>query len=174
MNDEQLMDELRGATRQHHAWAPLAVPLDDPAISVHLVEMPELYFTYVLDGQKTIEGRFSKRPTAPYPRVAIGDLVLLRTMWVLAAFRVASVEFMQYVPEDLDAIRREYGPAMCVDDDRYRDARSRGRYATFVGIKDVRRFRPALRLIGHYALNLGWMVLRGYCRVDTSGQMSLL
>jgi hypothetical protein len=174
VNDAQLMDELREAARQHYSWMPLAVPLDDPVLSVHLVEMADLNFTYVLDGKKTIEGRFSKNPVAPYQRVAIGDLVFIRNMWVHASFRVASMECLRYLSEELDGIRREHGPAMCVEDDRYWEAQAERRYATFVGIDDVRQLRPAHRLVGRSPLNRGWVVLRSCSRMDMDGQMSLL
>src|SRR6478609_2984704 len=46
--------------------------------AVHLAIFVEPYLSFLLDGTKTIESRFSMRRTVPYERVETGDIMLLK------------------------------------------------------------------------------------------------
>jgi hypothetical protein len=142
MTGPVIMDELRAATRDHEEWAALAPVLDDRAVGVHLAVMLEPFLSYILNGQKTIESRFSKNAIAPYRQVAEGDLVFLKAGPVVGSFRVPSVTFVTLGEGDLFRLRREYSRAICAEDDAFWQARAGKRYATLVGIADVRKIPP--------------------------------
>jgi hypothetical protein len=46
--------------------------------AVHLAILVEPFLGYILDGSKTVESRFSNRQCAPFGRVRIGDIILLK------------------------------------------------------------------------------------------------
>ena len=45
---------------------------------LHLGIFSEPYLTYMLEGNKTIESRFSKNKIAPYKKISKEDIVLLK------------------------------------------------------------------------------------------------
>ncbi|MGH3799407.1 MAG: hypothetical protein ACRDTD_04590 [Pseudonocardiaceae bacterium] len=158
MSSEQvIMDELHAATREHPEWTALATTLDDPTVSVHLAVMLEPFLRYVLNGQKTVESRFSKNAIAPYGKVAPGDLVLMKAGPVVGSFRVASVEFGMLNGGELARLRHDYARTICADDDQFWQARADKRYATLVGVDDVRKL-PQITVPKRD--RRGWVVLR--------------
>jgi hypothetical protein len=170
MVEQAIMEELRAAAREHPVWMPLAVPLDNPDISVHLAVMLEPFLTYIIDGKKTIESRFSKNAIAPYERVAVGDLVFLKLGSVFSSFRVASVECVKLHDGELDRVRRDYAEAIGAQDDEFWNARADKRFATLMGIEDVRELRPAAMAAKRDMR--GWVVLRAATRA--TDQLALL
>ena len=48
---------------------------------IHLAIFVEPYLTYVLDGKKTVESRFSINRSPPYKKVKSGDIVFVKTFW---------------------------------------------------------------------------------------------
>jgi hypothetical protein len=158
MTERQIMDELRAASHRHSEWAALAPLLDDPRVGVHLAVMVEPFLSYLLNGQKTIESRFSKNAIAPYRQVALGDLVLLKAGPVVGAFTVASVDFVTLLHgDDLARLRRNHAVALCAEEDEFWNARANKRYATLTGVSDVHKLSP----ISVPKRDMrGWVVLR--------------
>jgi hypothetical protein len=53
--------------------------LEEPIpYGIHLAVFIEPYLQFILDGQKTVESRFSANRSAPYQQVGKGDVVLLK------------------------------------------------------------------------------------------------
>jgi hypothetical protein len=120
--------------------------------------MVEPFLTYILSGEKTIESRFSKHAIAPFERVAIDDLVLLKAGPVVASFRVSSTCFMALGhPDGLARVRATYGRAICAEDDEFWSVRAGKRYATLLGIADVRKLPP---VNVPKSDRRGWVILR--------------
>src|SRR3954452_18990778 len=142
MGEQRILDELHAATLEYEEWAALASVLTDPAVSVHVAVMLEPFLTYVLDGRKTIESRFAKNAIAPYQNISTGDLVLLKAGPVVGSFRVSSTQFVTLYDGALDRLRRQHGQAICAEEDEFWDARADKRYATLMGVHDVRRLPP--------------------------------
>ena len=76
------------------SWEELLAPfrsVSAPPVSLHLAVLVQPYLDFILDGQKTIESRFSIRPIPPYRRVESGDIVLLKASGgpIVGAFFVA-------------------------------------------------------------------------------------
>lgn len=157
MTERRIMEELYAATRKFKEWGPLASLLDNPSVGVHLAVMLDPFLSYILNGQKTIESRFSKHAIAPYMKVATGDLILLKSGPVVGSFRVSSVNYVALVSGDLERLRRNYGVAIQAEDDEFWEARVDKRYATFCGIDDVRTLRP---VAVSKRDKRGWVVLR--------------
>jgi ASC-1-like (ASCH) protein len=104
----------------------------------HLAIFIPPYLDLILQGKKTIESRFSKVRSAPYERVKVGDIVLMKRSggMVEGEFTVAWVEtFCNLTTHSLQELARVYTQELCADADaRFWDKRSRSRYATFMSI----------------------------------------
>lgn len=171
MGEQSILGELRAATCEHDEWTAIGPLLDDPAVSVHLAVMLEPFLTYILNGRKTIESRFAKNAIAPYQNITIGDLVLLKSGPVVGSFRVSSIRFITLYDGDLERVRREHAQAICAEDDEFWDARADKRYATLMGVDDV-RVLPAVSVSKRDMR--GWVVLRRGEQLRGAGQPTLI
>jgi hypothetical protein len=133
--------------------------------------MVEPFLTYLLEGRKSIESRFSKNAVVPYLRVAVGDLVLLKSGPVVGSFRVCSTNFVTLGAGDLPRMREEYTEQLCAYTDEFWEARADKRYATLLGVQDIRRL-PAIPVSKRDMR--GWVVVRPAFRSADEEQLSLL
>jgi hypothetical protein len=157
VSEQAIIDALDAASHRHREWAALAGWLANPNVGVHLAVMLEPYLSFILSGQKTIESRFAKNAIAPYRRVAVGDLVLLKAGPVVGSFSASSVNCLALGQGDLAELRRDHALAICAEDDEFWQARADKRYATLIGISDVRKL-PAVAVPKRDMR--GWVVLR--------------
>ncbi len=171
MGEQSILGELKAATYEYDEWAALAPLLDDAGVSVHLAVMLEPFLTYILNGQKTIESRFAKNAIAPYQHITVGDLVLLKAGPVVGSFRVSSTQFVTLYDGDLERVRREHAHAICAEDDEFWNARADKRYATLMGVEDVRAL-PAVAVSKRDMR--GWAVLRSGPQSQAVGQLTLI
>lgn len=171
MVNQDILDELLAATRRHDEWAKLRQHLEDLTINVHLAIMLEPFLTYILKGSKTIESRFAKNAIAPYESVSVGDLVLLKAGPVVGSFRASSTYFTTLDEKSgLAKLRLEYGRAICATDDAFWNARADKRYATLIGIEEVRRLPPVP--VPKRDMR-GWVVVRAAERHPSDDLLSL-
>lgn len=102
------------------------------------------FLDLILEGRKTIEGRFSKVQCAPFGVVDEGDTVLMKDSGgpVRGSFLVAKVEsFGNLTPEKLKELETRYSTSLCADaDPEYWKKRRICRYATMLHIVEPRRF----------------------------------
>ncbi len=133
----QIRRELRGDS---HWDAKLS---GQDGSSVHLAVLVEPYLSYVLDGSKTIESRFSSRQCAPFGRVRTGDVVLLKGASgpVKGLFEVARTWSFDLRTAPLAEIRAKFGNELRADDDFW-EARSAAEYATLLRVRAVRAVTP--------------------------------
>lgn len=153
-----ILDQLSWAVTTYSDWDGLS-PYFSGANSdygIHLAVMVEPFLTYILDGRKTIESRFSKNLIAPYRRIAPGDLVFLKAGPVVAAFRASSVECVALDDAVRMRLRTNYSHEICADD-AFWDERDDRNYATLIGIDGVERLTP-VQVPKHD--RRGWLVLR--------------
>src|SRR5260370_23796787 len=96
------MDQLSWAVTTHRDWGKFAPYFagDDCSYGIHIAVMVEPFLSYILDGTKTIESRFSKNLIPPYRRITPGDLVFLNASPGVAAF-FASTGQCVYFTDDL-------------------------------------------------------------------------
>jgi len=114
-------------------------------IAIHLAVFVEPYLSYVLDGRKTVESRFSKVKSAPFRSVNEGDIVLFKRSSgpVVAIGEVSSASFYDLQPEVLKEMQRCFSTAICsdVDPEFWADRQTKS-YATLLTFADIRQTRP--------------------------------
>jgi ASC-1-like (ASCH) protein len=133
----RIQTELYNATQEYPAWAAAL----SGHISVHIAVMAEPYLSYILIGKKTVESRFSIHRIAPYKQIRPGDLVLMKAGAIVGCFTAEWVEFHDLTQEPIENIAATHGDEICGDANFWAQKNSK-RYATLIGVKDVRNLPP--------------------------------
>jgi len=141
VSEQLILDELREAAQRYGAWAGLP-ELFDETVGIHVAVMREPFLSLLFDGGKTVESRFSKNAITPYQRIAVGDVVCLKAGPVVGSFKASSTEFVALNDAEFERLWRDYRVAICAHDERFWEARIDKRYATLVGVEDVRQLPP--------------------------------
>src|SRR5215470_1402900 len=164
----RILHQISVAADTHDDWKRLELFVGDTSeAGLHIACMVEPYLGYVLEGKKTIESRFSKPLIPPYRRVALGDVVLLKAGAIAASFRVASVEFIELNCREFNRLIVDYSDAICADGEFW-ETRTDKRYATLLGIDDVRELT---RLKVDKRDRRGWVVLRDSVATPATDQL---
>jgi hypothetical protein len=141
----RLLTALRDASSSSKEWDALWARFTGgaPAKSLHVAVLLEPYLTYILEGRKTVESRFSVRPVAPYRRVGRSDVVLLKEPAgpIVAACEVAAVWSYHLDPESWDEVKDRFGGPLCAEGSFWQDRRN-AEYATLMRIQAVTRLPP--------------------------------
>lgn len=158
MSNSAIMYQLESAADRHPDWRKLAPEINGTSLGagIHIAVMIDPFLTYILDGTKTIESRFSKHLIAPYQRIHPGDLVFLKAGPIVAAFRASTVECVGLTETERARLREDYSERICADEEFWA-ARADRNYATLIGISQVQRLTP-LTVPKHD--RRGWLVLR--------------
>lgn len=110
----------------------------------HLAVFAPPFLDLILEGRKTVEGRFSKVRCAPFGVVKEGDIVLMKESggFVRGSFVVAKVEsFENLTPEKLKELEKHYNVSLCAEaDPLYWERRRARRYATLLYVAQPKRF----------------------------------
>lgn len=116
----------------------------DKEPTLHLAVCIEPYLSYILDGIKTVESRFSSVKCSPFQKVREGDVILLKKAGgpVIGVCRVQSVSFYELDPATFDTIRRKFSEAICADGKDFWERRENASFATLISISDVQRLPP--------------------------------
>jgi hypothetical protein len=141
-----LLDDLRTAAARDPQWQHLLAPYDPfqaPPTSLHLAVFVEPYLTYMLEGRKTVESRFTLTPRPPYRRVLAGDLLLLKQSSgpIVGACRAGAVWDYQLVPDSWTQIKQDFAAALCAQDGFW-DERAKAAYATLIRIESLQVLPP--------------------------------
>lgn len=171
MIESVILNHLSGVVMEDPAWSALSPYFagDRKSSGIHIAVMSEPYLSYILDGKKTIESRFSKNLIPPYRHILPGDLVLLKSGPVVGGFHATSVEYVDLDRREMNRLRTDYSDAICADDDFWQ-ARDGKNYATLIGVGEVHVLPPVPIAKRD---RRGWLVLRS-SRVSESEQLSLL
>lgn len=110
---------------------------------IHLGIFSEPYLTYMLEGKKTIESRFSKKRILPYNNIKKGDIVLVKKSSgkVLAYFRVKEALFFDLTKTSIEDIKDRYEGPLCVSNDFWK-MKEDSKYATLIMIDDLVNIEP--------------------------------
>jgi len=129
------------------------------ANSVHLAVFVEPFLSFILQGRKTVESRFSSRLRPPHKRVKKGDVVLLKRAGgaVVGICRVSYVWFYTLDPESLALIYERFAEALCADTPDFWEQREGKSYATLMKINRVLPIEP---LLCRKRDRRGWVVMR--------------
>lgn len=134
----EIVSRLRTALSDDPQWLRLL----EEAPGIHLAILVEPFLTYVLDGRKTIESRFSLNKTPPFERVSAGDVVLLKRSSgpVVGVVNVKRTEFITLDVKTWPRIRA-LSDDLCADE-TFWDARADKRYATLLHVGVVKALEP--------------------------------
>jgi len=111
--------------------------------SLHLAVLLEPYLSYILDGRKTVESRFSRRPTLPFGRVSPNDVVLLKRSAgpVIAACGIGAVWSYHLDPDSWSELKHRFSSTLCAEG-TFWDDRRHAEYATLMRLDWVRALTP--------------------------------
>src|SRR5437867_3058449 len=92
-----------------------------PFIGVHLAIFVEPYLSFLLEGRKTVESRFSTNRIAPYEKVDRGDLILLKRSGgpILGLCEVGDVWFYRLDPKTWTDIKHKFTYSLCIQDSSF-------------------------------------------------------
>jgi len=105
---------------------------------IHLAVFVEPYLTFVLNGKKTVESRFSVNRHAPYEQVRPGDLLLLKKSSgpICGLCRVSHVWYYRLDPSSWVEIEHQ-AAALCMDESPFWKKKRAASFATLMRLEDV-------------------------------------
>ena len=111
--------------------------------SLHLGIFTEPYLTYMLEGKKTIESRFSKNKILPYNQISKDDIVIVKKSSgnVVAYFTIKEALFFNLNETSIDEIKTKYNKQLCVDESFW-GSKSNSNYATLIIIDGIVKLSP--------------------------------
>lgn len=117
---------------------------NDDAVALHLAILVNPYLQLLLDGEKTIESRFSINRRAPYHKVQNGDVVLLKRSGgpISGIGLVEDTMFYQLTPDVLREIREEFADELGIRDPSFWIEREQASFATLLRLSNVRTLNP--------------------------------
>ncbi len=156
----QLLDDMLASASDELApvFRDFAIGSD---AALHLAVFVEPYLSYLLDGSKTVESRFSKRPIAPHGRVRPGDAILLKASGkpIVGWCRAGTVWDYELDRSTWTEIRERFSPALRAQDDFWESRRS-AHFATLIQVEGV---QPATPIPIPKRDRRGWVVLADRC-----------
>lgn len=126
---------------------------------IHLSIFVEPYLTYILEGKKTVESRFSINRSPPYQKVRTGDILLLKLSGgpIVGMCQVTNVWSYELDSKSWKMIKKEFTDSLCAQDPQFWNDRRYACYATLMKIKkptSIKSFEVEKRD------RRGWVVLR--------------
>jgi hypothetical protein len=106
-------------------------------LGLHLAVLAEPYLTFVLDGRKTIESRFTRTRCAPFDQIRQGDIILLKQVGgpVCGLALAKQTWFFDLHRQPIGIIREQYGEPICADDAFWEQKRDAA-YATLIELAE--------------------------------------
>ena len=131
----------------------------------HLVILAKKYFNtksiyqLILQGEKTIESRWSMNRIAPYGKVKAGDLLLLKEMGkpVTATAIAKKVEFYELTPQIVDDIRIKFGKQIGTDKESDWQTTLNKKFGTLIWLSNVKKIEP---IQVQRSNGSGWIILK--------------
>lgn len=117
----------------------LAAPRSEFALHVAIFHEP--FLTWVLEGKKRVESRFSQKQIVPFGSVEPGDAVLLKRVSgpLVGICHVNAAWSYRLDPNTWSFIRERFSELLCAEDDEFWIQRKDARFATLISIDAVRR-----------------------------------
>jgi hypothetical protein len=154
----QIRQDLRGDAHWRETLA--SVGQSASPRRVHLAVFVEPFLSYVLDGAKSVESRFSTKQCAPFRRITSGDIILLKAASgpVKGICQVAKTWFFDLRSVSLASLRERFAESICATGDEFWRARERAEYATLLKLRWVRELSP---MACPKRDRRGWVILNG-------------
>ncbi len=111
--------------------------------TIHLGIFGEPYLTYMLEGKKTIESRFSKNKIMPYNQITKDDVVIVKKSSgnVVGYFTIKDVLFFDLNTISIEEIKLKYNKQLCVDKTFWINKKN-SNYATLIIIDKLFKLKP--------------------------------
>ena len=111
---------------------------------VHLAILREPFASYVLEGSKTVESRFSTRRARPVGEIDEGDWLLIKTPSrpVIGVCRVSAVWHYSITPESFTELLAPYASALRIDTSPFWKSRMISGYVSLLRLSEPRRIPP--------------------------------
>jgi len=113
--------------------------------TLHLAILQQPYLDRINNGTKTIESRFNTKRAAPFGKVAVGDLVLLKQSGhpVTNYFFAAATHSIDLAVIPLEEVRMQYAAGICAqNEEEFWADREVSRYCTLVEIGERGDMEP--------------------------------
>lgn len=152
-------DEIASELRLARALSDVPTERGDHA--VHLAVLVEPFLSFILDGSKRIESRFSTVKVPPFRAVHEGDLLLLKQAGgpIVAATSAAEVWCYGSLSSGvLATLRDRFGPDLRDDVPGFWEDRDGAQYATFIRLGRVAKLKAPLDC--PKTDRRGWVILR--------------
>ena len=139
-----LIGNLRQALQRNAFWSEKLGSGQICDFTLHLAVLREPYLKFILEGKKTIETRFARRPCPPFERVGKGDVILLKRTPgdVVGVCIVEQAWFYRLDSESLATIESKFGRAICPADASFWEQRKEATVATLMLISNVAQIPP--------------------------------
>lgn len=107
--------------------------------AIHLAIVNEPYLTYIKDGRKTIETRFTLNKIAPYEQIKEGDIVCMKAAGkpIDSFFIAGNTEFFVKNDDNFSNIRKLYSKEICAEDDFFWDIRKDKKFISLIHVKNT-------------------------------------
>lgn len=142
MSRSPLLDDVldRAAPDLEPVVAPFAGSHD---VALHLAVFVEPYLSFILDGTKTVESRFSTRWIAPHGRISEGDVILLKATGkpIVGWCRAGTVWDYELDPTSWTEIRDRFAAPLRAQDGFW-ESRQTAQFATLIKVEDVHPIAP--------------------------------
>lgn len=119
-------------------FSHLNTPQSDFALHVAIFHEP--FLTWVLEGRKRVESRFSQNQVAPFGAIAPGDAVLIKRVSgpLVGICHVNAAWSYRLDPATWSFIRSRFSELLCAEDEEFWTDRKDARFATLISIDNVR------------------------------------
>lgn len=110
---------------------------------LHLGVFGEPYLSYMLEGKKKIESRFSKNKIAPYEQITKDDVVIIKKSSgnVMGYFTIKEALFFDLRNTSILEIKEKYSEELCVTEEFW-DLKKNSNYATLIVIDEIVKLSP--------------------------------
>ncbi|WP_368563148.1 hypothetical protein [Pseudoxanthomonas sp. UTMC 1351] len=108
--------------------------------SLHVAVFQEPFLTWLLDGRKTVESRFSQNQVAPFGEVQAGDVIAIKKVGgpIVGICMVGATWSYRLDPKTWLQIRDRFARVICAENDEFWEARREARFATLISVDHVR------------------------------------
>lgn len=116
-----------------------------PSGTLHLAILQQPYLDLINDGSKTVESRFNTKRAAPFGRVAVGDLVLLKGSGqpVTNYFFASEAHSINLAQTPIEDVRRQYASGICAqNEEEFWHEKASSAYCTLVGVGERGALEP--------------------------------
>lgn len=112
-----------------------------PEFALHVAIFHEPFLTWVLEGKKRVESRFSQKQVAPFGSVEPGDAILLKRVSgpLVGICHVNAAWSYRLDPSTWSFIRERFSELLCAEEEEFWIERKDARFATLISIDAVRR-----------------------------------